>query len=79
MPGSNLLNLPSKYLVEVRSFWSTTQFTLLLQQNELKKFSMEKDEKQTQVETFNWHILLDVQVSPRVPTEFTIDVLPAMQ
>ena len=41
----NLLQLPSKYLVEVRSFWSNTQFTLLLQQNELKKFSMERDEK----------------------------------
>ena len=40
---------------------------------------MEKDEKQTQVETFNWQILLDVQVSPRVPTEFTIDILPVMQ
>lgn len=55
-----MLRLPTKYLVELRSFWSTTQFTLLLQQNELKKFSMEKDEKQTQVETFSWHILLDV-------------------
>ena len=72
------LRFPSKYLVEVKSFFSTTQFTLLLQQNELKKFSMEKDNKQAQVETFSWQMILDVQVSERAPTEFTIDLLPVL-
>ena len=46
MPLSEL-RLPSKYLVETKSFFSTQQFTLLLQHNELKKFTTEKDNKQT--------------------------------
>ena len=75
MPNS-LLRFPSKYLVEAKSFFTTTQYILLLQQNELKKFSMEKDNKMVSVETFPWELLLDVQVSQRAPTEFAIDILP---
>ena len=70
------LRIPSKYLVEVKTFFSTTQFILLLQQNELQKFSMEKDNRQSVVESYTWHMLLDVAVSQRSPTEFTIDLLP---
>ena len=75
MPNS-LLRFPSKYLVEAKSFFTTTQYILLLQQNELKKFSMEKDNKMVSVETFPWELLLDVQVSQRALTEFAIDILP---
>ena len=39
---------------------------------------MEKDNKQESVETYNWQMLLDVQVSQRAPTEFTIDILPVL-
>ena len=39
---------------------------------------MEKDNKQAQVETFSWQMILDVQVSERAPTEFTIDLLPVL-
>ena len=77
MPASEL-RFPSKYLVEVKSFFTTTQYSLLLQQNELKKFSIEKDNRQAHVETFSWQMLLDVQVSSRAPTEFSIDILPVL-
>jgi len=36
---------------------------------------MEKDNRQSVVESYAWHILLDVAVSQRSPTEFTIDLL----
>ena len=72
------LRFPSKYLVEEKSFFSTTQYILLLQENELQKFSMEKDNKQPVVESYTWQMLLDVQVSQRAPTEFQIDVLPML-
>ena len=78
MQATQNLRIASKYLVEQRTFFSTSQFTLLLQQNELLKLVMEKDNKQASRETFPWQMLLDVHASDRNQMELTLEILPEM-
>ena len=78
MQANQPLRIASKYLVEQRTFFSTSQFTLLLQQNELLKLVMEKDGKQASVEKYPWQMLLDVHASDRNRMELTLEILPEM-
>lgn len=70
------IRIASTYLVEQAWYFSTSYFTLLLQQNELIKLPIERDGR-GHAEKLPWASIIDAHASERNSREFTLEILNA--